>query len=1027
MIYYNRSLATGNCLFSSISLRLYGDNSSNEVLRLLTAIELYLHAEHYSKHPVFVTVFSQHNDLFCSLQTLLTASVSDSAFNTDLRGEDLVRAEAVHICESFRGWSAFLSILALSSVVGKSILCYYPDFGLPKYKILFNQRIDPRLSSGNNSFCLHILFCYCGILPIGKFSHNHYVPLVFNNKQASLVYVPPFKKICLDVPSSSATSSTPSTKSGLISCSNSVSKSVFKVKPLTLHSFFQKSGNSKQEFPDSCVSHVIDNQTSNNNIMSVTSKSADVFTDFSDIASLRVDSSKLTEKELYNRINNIFQPNIAFSFPKSVNGRRFCFAWLQQFSWVRYSVSCDGAFCLPCVLFGAKFPGQNSKIKILFSKPLQYWNDATRKLKEHENAKNGMHQYTMLTYNNFMSQMRGETKPISVIVDKILRADIEQNRKILAPIIDSVILCGRTNTPLRGHRDDSKYHPEVGGYSEGGVGNFIELLNYAVRRGDVVLEEHLKNPQKNARYTSKTMQNKLIDCCGAVVTEKILDQVKRNKFFSILGDEVSDTSFKEQFSLVLRYVDNNFDIREDFVRFIHCKEGLSGADLSAALLNCVENDLNLDISKCRGQGYDGAGAVAGHINGLSSHVLRVNPKALYVHCHNHRLNLCVSSSCNILSVRNVFDKVKEISYFFNLSSTRQNVLESSIIEHCPDSRRHKLKDVCRTRWVERIDGLNIFQQLFPSIVYAFQNMLSPGSKSNRDTKTKASTFLSCITTFEFVYTLVVTRHVFDVTLPVTQLLQAKSNDIVDGLHLISSLQNTFISMRNSIDFYHNKWFKEAQDLAVELVIPESAPRTCGRQQHRANIPSLNVSEYFRRAVFIPLVDHIKSDLSKRFDTSSVNAYNGLVIIPALMVPLIFSPRPGLCWKDKFKLFADFYADDVPSFSSLDGELELWGTYWETYTGSLPDNVSSTLKSVSFKSFENIKVLLRILGTLPVTSCECERSFSALRRLKDYSRSSMLDNRLNGLALLHVHQHIVPKVDEVIDKLCAMGETRLRFR
>ena len=63
--------------------------------------------------------------------------------------------------------------------------------------------------------------------------------------------------------------------------------------------------------------------------------------------------------------------------------------------------------------------------------------------------------------------------------------------------------------------------------------------------------------------------------------------------------------------------------------------------------------------------------------------------------------------------------------------------------------------------------------------------------------------------------------------------------------------------------------------------------------------------------------------------------------------------------------------------------------------SLPDNVSNTLKSINFSVFQNIKVALRIIGTLPVTFSECERSFSALRRYESYTRNTMVAERLNG--------------------------------
>lgn len=62
----------------------------------------------------------------------------------------------------------------------------------------------------------------------------------------------------------------------------------------------------------------------------------------------------------------------------------------------------------------------------------------------------------------------------------------------------------------------------------------------------------------------------------------------------------------------------------------------------------------------------------------------------------------------------------------------------------------------------------------------------------------------------------------------------------------------------------------------------------------------------------------------------------------------------------------------------------------------------------------MKVLLRILGIIPITSCECERSFSALRRLKEYSQSTMVETRLNGLALLYIHNDIDLDIQKVID-------------
>ena len=83
------------------------------------------------------------------------------------------------------------------------------------------------------------------------------------------------------------------------------------------------------------------------------------------------------------------------------------------------------------------------------------------------------------------------------------------------------------------------------------------------------------------------------------------------------------------------------------------------------------------------------------------------------------------------------------------------------------------------------------------------------------------------------------------------------------------------------------------------------------------------------------------------------------------------------------------------------------------------------KLVYLLIFSNIKVSLRLLGTSPVTTCTCERSFSAIRRLKIYTRSTMISERLNGIALLHVHQETVPDIEKVIG-LFSTKNRRLSF-
>ena len=514
----------------------------------------------------------------------------------------------------------------------------------------------------------------------------------------------------------------------------------------------------------------------------------------------------------------------------------------------------------------------------------------------------------------------------------------------------------------------------------------------------------------------------MIKCFGQVIAEKIVNDVKESKFFTIIADEAADSSHKEQMAFALRFLDKNMEIREEFIAFLQCKWGLSGENLAKLLLDAV-SDLDLRIEDCQGQGYDGAGSVAGCVKGFAAHILRLNPKALYTHCYSYRLNLSICDSLSITEVKKMLKYVNKVTNFINVSQTRNMPFEETVRNSSEtDSKKTRLTDVCPTRWVERIKGLSSFEELFVPVYNLLDDMAN--GKYNPSLCTDAFDLLSHISKFEFVAILVITINIFYLTLPVTQLLQGKSIDVMDGIELVSSLKTSVVNVRNSIDSYHDQWYKIALALDEKVDVEESKPRTIGKRTTRANHPYKTISEYYKRIITIALIDHLLSSLDAGFDIDSVNVYLGLSIVPTKMFSLT---NEGVNWKAKFKTVSDFYVDYVPNHLSLDAELLLWQTFWEQRVGPHPSNIATTLKAISFDGNTSmvLKVILRILGTLPITSCECERSISALRILKDYKRSTMFEERLNGLAMMKMHQEIIPNVEDVIDKF-SIGNTRLRF-
>ena len=66
-------------------------------------------------------------------------------------------------------------------------------------------------------------------------------------------------------------------------------------------------------------------------------------------------------------------------------------------------------------------------------------------------------------------------------------------------------------------------------------------------------------------------------------------------------------------------------------------------------------------------------------------------------------------------------------------------------------------------------------------------------------------------------------------------------------------------------------------------------------------------------------------------------------------------------------------------------------------------------------FPNIQVLLKTMGTLPVTGCDCERLISMLLLIKTPLRSTMGQVRLNGLAMLFCHREIKVSPEHVVEE------------
>ena len=91
------------------------------------------------------------------------------------------------------------------------------------------------------------------------------------------------------------------------------------------------------------------------------------------------------------------------------------------------------------------------------------------------------------------------------------------------------------------------------------------------------------------------------------------------------------------------------------------------------------------------------------------------------------------------------------------------------------------------------------------------------------------------------------------------------------------------------------------------------------------------------------------------------------------------------------------------FPNLTADATTWYEMWKNkgIANEIPDCMTSIDEVTTF--CPAVSEALKIGMTLPATTCGIERSFSTLRRIKTWNRSTMSEQRLNGLCMLCVHK------------------------
>ena len=389
--------------------------------------------------------------------------------------------------------------------------------------------------------------------------------------------------------------------------------------------------------------------------------------------------------------------------------------------------------------------------------------------------------------------------------------------------------------------------------------------------------------------------------------------------------------------------------------------------------------------------------MSGIRNRAQALIKRKQSRALYVHCLAHSLNLCVQDvTKKCFLIRNVMDFIHNLIQLIKFSPKRLYVFDSLRKDAAINSGEStpSLRTLCPTRWTVRHTAVN-------SILLNYKILLSTLEtlKDGHDEyAAKAHGLHMRMESFDTYFGLKLAYAVFSATEQFSVNLQSRNITVQEAIRGAQLLVYHLKSLRTEAQFdaFYDQALVQSSTLIEEPQLPRY--RKLPKKLDKGDCPHRYISPKDKyRHDYFEMLELATGEIERRFEQPDfvkikeiesllLNAANGkkVEVIPELDSKFLENDVDAERLKVQLLMVADMI-----KIALVDRMAVKEVTNMRTIADAMQQ--SETCKGM----LTEIDKILRMYFTFPVSSATAEISFSALRRINTFLRTSMTHCRLNN--------------------------------